>query len=395
MVYIYKKFISPGMLYTENRVYLVNMLKMSFLAIFFLFGIILLIEKNYSELFYSQLLIFPLFFLVSPAIGGLIGGGFIMDYVKNRKLRWNYIIPFTVVLIAYLVYVITGISGFPNYSESSISGILSSIPWHKLRLLVTIPLLYIVLFFHLFLTVILLCNTKTIIKHIKRFLIPIVCFYLCVIVASVIARGFNRDASQIISVTYQAILAVLFPSIILYYWDHIKLYNNARKYATYSMVLISVLIGLYTINQLMSRKLYPVKESRRVYEKKVVDLISPEKLLKIGVISNYPQSDFINNVVVAFGTFQTYLDAYYDNVMYYQLNIQREYSIPYETLYSIGLKETVMKEDDYRIKFINDNQINYIIVRPDTSLPANLCDYYELMAQDETGESFYKRKIYK
>ncbi|MDR0733530.1 MAG: hypothetical protein LBF08_05680 [Dysgonamonadaceae bacterium] len=51
-----------------------------------------------------------------------------------------------------------------------------------------------------------------------------------------------------------------------------------------------------------------------------------------------------------------------------------------------------MKEDDYRLQFVNDNQINYIMVRPDTYLPAHLHDYYELMARDETGEAFYKRK---
>jgi hypothetical protein len=392
MAYIYKEFISSKFLYSENRAYLFNVLKMSFLAIFFLAGIILLIEKKYHELFYSQLLIFPIFFLASPAIGGLIGGGFIMDYVKNKKIRWHYIIPFVIFFAAYLVYL--GVSGVHSYSESN-SSILSSVPWYKLRLLVTTPILYTILYFHLFLSVVLLCNIKRSIKQIKKFLIPIVCFYLCTIIASVVARGFHKDAVQIISAIYPTILAVLFPSVILYYWDDINKYSKAKKDMIHTMMFISLSIGIYTINYLMSRKLYPVKESRQVYEKKVASLILPEKplkTLKVGVVSNYLKYDFTNNVVVNGGTVQTYLNAYYNDITYYHLNIQQQYSIAYETLYSINFKKSAMKEDDYRLKFVNDNHINYIIVRPDAYLPANLHDYYDLMLQDESGESFYKRK---
>jgi hypothetical protein len=394
MTYIYKEFISAEFLYSANRVYLLNMLKLSFLAIFFLVGIILLIEKKYGELFYSQLLIFPVFFLASPAIGGLIAGGFIMDYAKNKKIRWHYIVSFVISFAAFLIYILIGMSGLQGYySESSSSGsILSSVPWYKLRLLLTTPILYIALYFHLFLLVVLLFDTKKIIRQIKKFLIPIGCFYLCTIVASVVARGFNGIAVQIMSAVYPAILVVLLPSVILYYWDDIKQYKNTRKYMIYGMFLISLSIGVYTINYLMSRKLYPVKESRQVYEKKVATLISPEKSLKIGIISNYPKFDFTNNVVVNYGTFQTYLDAYYDDITYYQLNIQKQYFMAYETVYSTGLKKSTVEEDDYRLKFVNENHINYIIVRPDADLPANLQDYYDLTVQDETGESFYKRK---
>jgi hypothetical protein len=387
MAYIYKEFISSEFLYVENRGYLFNMLKMSFLAIFFFAGIILLIEKNYVELFYSQLLILPLFFLASPAIGGLIGGGFIADYVKNKKLRWNYIIPFVIFLTAYLGYVITGISSPYSYSTGN-NDILSSVPWYKLRLLITTPISYIALYFHLFLPVVLLCNIKRIINLIKKFPIPLLCFYLCTIIASVIARGVHRDAVQIISAIYPVILAVLFPSVILYYWDNIRQFGNTKKYMVYATMFISLSIGVYTINYLMSRKLYPVKESRLGYEKKVAELILTKKPLKIGVISDCPKYDFANNVIA----YQTYLDAYYTDVTYYQLNIQQPSCAAYETLYSAGLKKSAMKEDDYRLKFVNDNHINYIMVRPDAYLPAHLHDYYDLMVRDETGESFYKRK---
>ena len=390
MSYLYKIFISSEFLYTENRGYLFIMTKISFLAIFFLTSIVLLIEKKYCELFYSQLLIFPIFFLASPAIGGLVAGTFIMDYVQNKKLRWDYIISFAVFIIAFFIYTIIGLSGLQNYSEGS-HNFLSSIPWYKLRMLVTTPILYIALYFHLFLLIRLLCNAKIIIKHIQKYLIPIICFFLCTIISSVIGRGFNHIAVQIVGGIYPTILAILLPSLILYYWDNIKGYKNIRKYSIYAVFVLFLATGAYSINYVMSRKLYPIKESRQAYEKEVVLHINPEKSLTIGVFSNYPNFDFNNNVVVNYGTFQTYLDAYFDDITYLQLNIQKEYFIHYETLYSVGLSKSEMKEDEYRLQYIDKNDINYIIIRPDASLPDNLANYYELVAQDETGESFYKR----
>jgi hypothetical protein len=386
MAYIYKKFITSEYLYGANRAYIFIMLKESFLSLFFLASLLLFIEKKYCELFYSLLLILPLFFLAAPAIGGIIVGGLIMYYIKHKKIPWKYLFVSLILFTIFGIYVLTGSSDLGN---SNRSGFISSIPWYKFRLLITNFILYVAQYFHFVVLILVLCNIKILFNYLKKLWIPIFCFWICTIVASVIVRGYNGIAVQIISSVYSSILSVLIPVVVLLLWNNLKIYSKIKKYFAYALVILSFSVGIYTINTIMSRQLYPIKESRRFYERQVVSKIKDTKPLKIGVISNYPGFDFINNIVTNYGTFQSYLDAYYNDVDYYQLNIPKEYFIEYETLYSLGLKRSNLNEDSFRENFVKKNQIDYIIVRHDAVLPDNLKTIFRLAAHDKTGELFY------
>lgn len=56
------------------------------------------------------------------------------------------------------------------------------------------------------------------------------------------------------------------------------------------------------------------------------------------------------------------------------------------------MENSPLNEDDYRLQFIKEHNIDYIIIRPDASLPASLENLYDMVAKDETGERFYKKK---
>lgn len=300
MAYIYKLFISSEYIYGENRAYIFIMLKQSFLAIFMLASVVLFMEKKYNELFYSLLLILPVFFFAVPAIGGIIAGAFIMYYIKNKKVPWSYLLSSVIFITIYGIYAIIGSVGLQDTANTDM---LSSIPWYKMRLLITNLILYFVLYIHFVILILLVCSMKTVFNFVRKYWIPILSFWICTIVISVIIRGYNGIAMQFISSIFSSLLAVCIPVVLLYFWDNIKIYANVKKYAVYALTILSFAVGVYSINCIMSRQLYPIKQSRQTYEKEVVSFIKDSKPLNIGVMTYYPKFDFTNNFVVNYGTF--------------------------------------------------------------------------------------------
>jgi len=386
--YIYKKFITSEYLYGENRAYVLNMLKQSFLALFILVCIIMATKKKKCELFFSLLLIMPIFFFSTPAICSIIGGYFIMSYIKNKKIEINYAIPFLIFVSSFICYILITNANFEQNGDSSF---IRSIPWYKMRLLITNFILYGSQYIHFIIVICLICSMKMILALCKRLWIPLLCFWFGTITSSVIMRGYNSIAVQFISSVYASILAMLIPSIILYSWYRCNAYSKLKKTTIFISIFFSFAVGIYTINELMSRKLYPISDNRKEYEKSVAAQIAENENINIGVFWNYPKFDFSNNFVINYGTIQSYLDAYFDNINYFQLNIAKQYYLQYETLYSKGLKNTIFNKDEYLMQFINNYNIEFIIVRPDAVLPASLAMQYVCAAQDKTGEKFYKK----
>ena len=181
--------------------------KIIILSVYILFSAIFLLDKDYRSLFYAHLLLFPMSIAIVPAAAALIASSLCYDYYKHRVIRWNYILPFTIVLLVYACYALFGMASSISLTESN------PIPYAKFRMLVTIPILYTVRYIPWIVLIVWLIPQTTI-KLLKRYGFMACSYLLVTVLFRVLLAGKNHDADQFVSVANTAYLSVLFPVLL-------------------------------------------------------------------------------------------------------------------------------------------------------------------------------------
>lgn len=386
-------------LFGENFIYILrgnNLMiqsKILFISVFVLLGVLFLFEKDYLALFYSQLLLFPISITIVPAVGGLLGAALVFDYFKNRVFRLEYIFPFGVVIVLYLYYVYNGMSASISLTENN------PIPFVKMRMLVTTPLAYVVRY-SLWIVLLFFLNTKKCLLFLNKYSFYIVIFVVVTVSFRVFLAGKNSDSVQFVSLANTVYLSVLLPAAVLYlvlYSDSSLslLYNRLNRYFPIKLLYIYIFLiavqGVCSVDYVMRRNVYPISEKRMIYEKKVIDSLNFHHITNVGIYNNGSGNSHGNNLVEFYGIYGTYLDAYKNNITYWQLNIRdikEKGLVPY--LYELS---SVNDNDFFRMQFCLSKQIEYMIVYKNASPSKEFLANWNLIAFDSTtGERFFKLK---
>ena len=367
--------------------------KIIILSVYILFSAIFLLDKDYRSLFYAHLLLFPMSIAIVPAAAALIASSLCYDYYEHRVIRWNYILPFTIVLLVYACYALFGMASSISLTESN------PIPYAKFRMLVTIPILYTVRYIPWIVLIVWLIPQTTI-KLLKRYGFMACSYLLVTVLFRVLLAGKNHDADQFVSVANTAYLSVLFPVLLVYAIrqatdpNHFLFKRFGKSLYVCPLYLFVALIfvcSFISIHQSMGRKLFPLLPERIAYEKSVVDAVDFSELSNVAVYSRTSGLLIGSNMAEFYGVYGTYLDVYRNGICYWQVNIRDDKEkglVPYA--YELGGKED---NDLYRMEFIKRKQIQYMIVYGNANPSESFLKDWDLLASDvTTGERFYQLK---
>lgn len=326
---IFLKDFLGSIIYWPNRGHILIQSKMTFIALFFLAGILFWKEKNYLALFYSQLLLLPVSIIVVPAVCSVMGITLLLNGLKTKKINWEYWLPFLTVTGVYGIYAYAGLGASVSLTEEA------SIPWEKMRLLITNPLSYTVRY-ACWIGLLLLVDWKGVYSFLKTYFVQILTFFAVTTVVSVLLRGKNHDAVQFISAVNPAVLSVLFPSAVITMWPHIKKWGKL-------WIGILFIIGFISVDYIMRRNVYPITSQRKTYEENVVRKIDWSQAGNIAVYSENSGNRYEDNLVEYYGVYGTYLDTYCNGIQYWQINIRKHIKEKNRTPYMDFIGGTPMK----------------------------------------------------
>lgn len=379
---IFLKDFLGDIIYWPNRGHILIQSKMTFIAIFFLAGIFFWKEKNYLALFYSQLLLLPVSIIAVPAVCSVTGITLLLNLFKTKKIDWKYWFPFLAVTGLYGVYAYAGLGASVSLTEDS------SIPWGKMRLLITNPLSYTIRY-ALWLGLLLLIDRKAVYSFLKTYKIQILTFFIVTTVTSVLLRGRNHDAVQFISAVNPAILSVLFPSVLIIWWPRVKGWEKAG-------IGILFLIGFISVDYIMRRNIYPIAAQRKAYEQEVVRNLDWSQAGNIAVYSESSGNRYEDNLVEYYGVYGTYLDTYRNDIQYWQINIRKHIREKNTTPYMNYINHMDFIAGDETLKsmlFAQNRAIRYLLVYPDAEMEPAFLSHWKLIAEDEvSGERFFEWK---
>jgi hypothetical protein len=367
--------------------------KVAPVSLFFLVVTLLLIYKKHTEALLVALSMPIVSFVMTPVVFAVTGYLILKDSIRRRGVKWEYIIPYAVSLCLFVVYILLRESeGGRNLS------LLDKFPplgEMKLRLFITNPFntgiryIFPIVF-------ILLVTFKRFLKFCKRYGVEIFLFFMASTFFSVVFRPIMADAAQFSTVPYYGIFNVLLPSLMLYYWKNGCIQGEKIKKAALLFVFVTgYSLNVTTVISFFSNNRYLSSAERLKYEDLAVKNIQSGKIY-VGIIRDGEELSEWSNVNIASQNYlHSFLDAYKNNVVYYSMVIGTR-GITEETAFSALFKEAqsrnpLLAQDDFRIDFIRQTGINYILVYPGGEIPCNLSDKLQLMAKNtETGECFYR-----
>jgi hypothetical protein len=353
----------------------------------FLFTSIVLFLYNQKREAYYTLIIIPVLNIISlVAIWGTTGIFLLVDMVKKRKINWKYWIPFAGIVFFYFIYIFQGNSRSSGGEDFHLG---------LLRLYITQPIVYLLAYIHIIALLFLLDKKKvwSIVK--KIYPVVSIAFFLPMTV-SIFMRSYNYDATQfvtgIITVIIYAIVAVIFLTTVA----SIQL-TQKRKVILFFFCGLSLLMSMDAYKRYIRKNIWPFE-----YESVILKQIpSSQKEYRIGFyigknVTLGKGGNYVSGIVDAV-TIPDVLDYYYNNVYHYSIN-KGDNDVQYTTDttpfrdYYTKMKSEFpnISDDEIRINFIKENQIEYIRIFQGASPSDEFLSHLSLLAEDViTGQRFY------
>jgi hypothetical protein len=356
----------------------------------FLFASVVLYMYRQKQEAYYVLLSIPLLNIIPIfAVWGSVGVFLLIDVYKKRAVNWKYWVPFLSVVLLYFIYVLQSSSRASSYRES--------FHWGLLRLYITQPIVYLLLYVH-FIVALFLLNRKYIQAFIRKkvFLFAVVCF--SALTASIVMRSYSGDASQFAMCSLPILMYVFVVVSFLLIVTGTK-FTRAKKCFLFGLCGISLLISF----DAYKRDLIPWHHVYYDYEAKILSrLPSDKKEYRIGFYIDECGAfgnggNYVSGVVDGV-TIPDMLDYYYNNVYHYSVNKgnkEVQYAdehTPFRDYHAkIKAESPDITDDEIRISFIRENQIEYIRVFKTVSLSDEFLSHLSLLAEDTaSGQRFYK-----
>ncbi|RHJ94193.1 hypothetical protein [Parabacteroides bouchesdurhonensis] len=379
----------PWIYYPTRLGGIINATKQTYLAVFFMGGVLFYLEKNWRALFYSQMILLAVTTMSVPVVCGVTGSILFVYMIKNKTFLWSYTLPFVFLVFCYGLYT------FICMRNGNLPmGIDREIPWYKLRMLITIPLAQILKYFpYLFLMIFL--NHRVVRSFIYENKFAIVAFIVFPVLFSVVMRSVHPDADQFISCVYPAFFCVIIPSSILFLWTNKPIFTVMQK-IVFSIVYVSMLVVSWATNfYIMERNVLPISLERLNYEKSVIDSVVLDRMNNVGVYSPSYVYKPSENIMSYYGAYTTYLDAVRNEIVYWQIN-KSDHNMFGRIPYEIELEKNencAFEEDDFRLAFMETKNIEYFFAWNDELPSENFLKHFDIISSDpQSGEMLFKRK---
>ncbi|RHJ94171.1 hypothetical protein [Parabacteroides bouchesdurhonensis] len=364
-----------------------------------LLPVVLFLEVVYVCLLYKHkikayyfLLSIPIMNII-PLIGvwGCVGFLLLITIYKAKRINWLYVLPYILLIVLYLVYVMQASSRATHWSEP--------FSWNLLRLYLTQPLLYILLYIQVLFPIVLI-NKRIGCFFYKKYIYIYLLLCFLVITASILLRPYNYDATQFVSGTVHIFVYVFVTCTFMYALVWTKLLLKKR------ILLIFILLfncWCSFIGYKSDIQQYTTKNLD--YESEILSKLPICEEYKIGfyIGENVRLGDggnYVSGVVDAI-TIPDVLDYYHNNVIHYSINKGKEEAkwstdhTPFRDYYAkCKSQSSDISDDEIRINFIKDNNIEYIRIYKSAIPTEWFLSHLTLLAEDEiNGERFYKVNI--
>jgi hypothetical protein len=371
--------------------------KVAPVCLFFLAVTLLLINKRNKEALLVALSMPIVSFIMTPIVFAITGYLILKDLINNKgAVKYEYLILYIVMLCLFAGYILLGERGGQNLIYNKFPSV-NEMKW---RLFITNPISFGMRYMFP-IVFILLIDFKRFLKFCKRYVIEIFLFFTISTAFNVVLRPVMADATQFTSFAYYGIFNILFPSLILYYWKNDRM-RYLKKIALLFVFITGYLLNITTVISFFSNNRYLSNTNRLKYEETVMKNIQTGKI-HVGIIRSDTATgvwgSFINsanqNYVADHNYIVSFLEAYKNDVIYYSIVTGRG-GFSTGTAFAALFKEAqnnnpLLTQDDFRIDFIKQTGINYIVVYPGGEIPANLSDKLQLISKDtDSGECFYK-----
>ncbi|MDR1895669.1 MAG: hypothetical protein LBR10_02640 [Prevotellaceae bacterium] len=359
--------------------------KIAPVCLFFLAVILLLVYKKNKEALLVALAMPVVSFATTPLIFALTGYLILRDLLRNRQVKYEYLIPYGATLCLFACYVFSGEKHVGQTTFPSLNDL-------KLRLFITNPISFSLRYIFP-IALILLIDFKRFYRFCKRYCIEILLFFGVSTSFSVLLRPFAPDAVQFTTVLYYGFFNIAFPAGILLFWK-----NDYSKLKTVFIALLFFVgysLNVATITSFFHNNRRLASSSRLAYE----DLVAKQYTntnVRIGVIRHSDEvSDWSNYNAADGNLIATFLDSYYNDVVCYSL-VKGTKGLSEETTFSLYLNKAKIDNpnlayDVFQLDFIKMTEIGYIIVYQGGLVSDKLAEKLQLVANDpDSGECFYK-----
>jgi hypothetical protein len=347
--------------------------------------ILLLVNKKNKEALLVALSMPTVSFVMTPVVFAITGYLILKDTIYKRVVKREYFIPYIIMLSLFAFYVLSG-------EQSATHSKFPSLTEMRLRLFITNPISFGIRYIFP-VSLILMIDFKWFLGLCKRYCVEIFLFFTISTACSVVLRPIFPDAVQFATLSYYGTFNILFPVIILLLWK--GGYIRIKK-----IILLFIFIMGYSLNLTTVLSFFRDNQdfssiNRLQYEDFVAENIQ-DNVIHIGVIrSDKAVADWSKFNSASRNLLASFMDTYKNDVIYYSLVIGTE-GFSEETAFSALFKKAqinnpVLTQNDFRIDFIKQTGINYILVYPGGEIPENLSDKLQLIAKDtDTEECFYK-----
>ncbi|MDR0732840.1 MAG: hypothetical protein LBF08_02085 [Dysgonamonadaceae bacterium] len=371
--------------------------KVAPVGLFFLAVILLLIHRKNKEALLVALSMPIVSFVMTPVVFAVVGYLILKDLIRNKgAIKYEYLIPYAVTLCLFAVYILSGEQqGRQDLNLFHTNFLL--VNEMKFRLFITNPIGFGMRYIFP-IALILLIDFKRFLKFCRRYGMEIFLFFTVSTAFNVVLHSVIADATQFTTLAYYGVFNILFPALILYFWQnkHYVLFGKLKKIALPFVFIIGYSLNIATVISFFSNNRYLSNANRLKYEEIIVKNIQPDRI-HIGVIRPGEKvSNWGNFNLASQNYIHSFLDAYKNDVIYYSIVIGTGAGISEETAFSALFKEArqnnpSLTQDDFRIDFIKRTGINYICVHRGGEVPANLSGKLRLIAKDAASEEcFYK-----
>jgi hypothetical protein len=355
------------------------------ISLFCLALFLLIINQKYIEASLIALSLPVISFFSAPVFFALSGYIVIKDYFVRKCFRWQYVIPFLVMLLIFGYYVLSGDKQITEKNDVPIEAF-------KWRLFITNPISFCIRYIFP-LAIIFLLNYKQCVRFCKQYFVEIMLFFFISTAFNVLLSPTIPNAVQFTSVFYYGVFNIVFPCFILFLYNSLKISKMKRN------IIIFLFILGYTINTVaimsfFSNNRHLSSQTQIAYEDKVFsELKSNSKDIRIGIISPDKISEWSKMNQSGQNYLVSFIDSYMNNIIYYNLSIGT-YGYQVETAFTFSFKNNknnLQTIDEFRLDFIQQNKINYLIVQSEAVIPNNLSDKLSLIATNsDTDEWVYK-----
>jgi hypothetical protein len=352
----------------------------------FLLAVVLLLFNNKKHEALLVALGMPIVsFAMTPIIFTVAGCLILRDMVRDKVVKYEYLVPFLVSVCLFASYVLSGgatdgLSKLPSISDV------------KLRLFITNPVGFGLRYIFL-IALILLIDLKRFFRFCKRYFFEILMFFIVSTGFSAILRLIDANAVQFVSLSYYGIFNIIFPALILFYWR--VNYTHCKKVLLLAVFIVGYSLNVTTVVSFFSDNQRLSSVQRLEYEQLVMDGISNEPI-RVGMIraedevAEWSGYNLVNqNLLTAF------IDAYTNGNIYYSI-VKGTGGLSRKTAFSelLAIEQNNnpnLTQDEFRVDFIKLTGIGFVILYPGGVIPDNLADNLQLIAQDaDSGERFYK-----